>query len=174
MNSLAKRLTFTAVFAALCCVSTMLISIPLPYGYFNTGDVFVLLSGWFLGPLYGGVAAALGSALADLLSPYALYAPATFFIKGFDAALAWLVAWSVKKALTKETLDFITRIASAIAGELLMVLGYFLFESVLYGLAGGVATLVGNSMQGICCGVIAVLLFAALYPIPSVRKFFDL
>lgn len=174
MKSLAKRLAFTAVFAALCCVSTLLISVPLPYGYFNTGDVFVLLSGWFLGPLYGSVAAALGSALADLFSGYALYAPVTFFIKGLDASLAWLVAWAVKKVCTKDTLDFIARIFGALAGELLMIFGYFLFESVLYGFAGGVATLVGNSLQGLCCSVLAVLLFASLYPIQAVRKFFDL
>ena len=43
--SIAKRLTFTALFAALCCVATVIITIPLPAsGYFNTGDVFVLLS----------------------------------------------------------------------------------------------------------------------------------
>lgn len=51
--SVAKRLAFSAVFAALCCVATVVIVVPLPYGYFNLGDVFVLLAGWCLGPLYG-------------------------------------------------------------------------------------------------------------------------
>ena len=174
MKSMAKKLAFAALFAALCCVSTLIIIIPLPNGYFNTGDVFVLLSGWFLGPLYGAVAAAVGSALADLWSGFALYAPATFLIKGSNAALAWLIAACVKKLVKKGSLDCIPRIAGALTGEAVMVLGYFLFESVLYGFAGGVAALVGNTLQGICCGVVAVALFSAIYPVQSVRNLFPL
>ncbi len=174
MNSLTKKLAFCALFAALCCVSTLLVTVPLPNGYFNTGDVFVLLSGWCLGPLYGAVAAAVGSALADVWSGFALYAPATFFIKGLNAALAWLVAFFMKKLIKKDSLDFISRIVSAIAGETVMVLGYFLFEAVLYGVAGGAVALVGNTLQGVCCGALAVILFFALYPIKSVRNLFDL
>ncbi len=174
MKSLTKKLAFAALFAALCCVSTLIITVPLPNGYFNTGDVFVLLSGWCLGPLYGAAAAAVGSALADLWSGFALYAPATFVIKGLNAALAWLVACSIKKLMKKDSLDFLSRIVGAIAGETVMVLGYFLFEIVLYGFAGGTAALVGNVLQGVCCGTLAVLLFSALYPIKSVRNLFSL
>lgn len=174
MNSLTKRLTFTAVFAALCCVSTLIIIVPLPNGYLNLGDVFVLLSGWFLGPLYGAVAASVGSALADVWSGFALYAPATFFIKGIDAALAWLIAFLLKKYIRKNSLDFIARAAGAFLGEAVMVLGYFLFETVLYGLAGGAAALLGNMLQGVCCGVVAVALFAALYSVKTVRNLFPI
>ena len=175
MKSLSKKLAFAALFAALCCVSTLLIiPVPLPNGYFNMGDVFVLLSGWCLGPLYGAVAAAVGSALADLWNGFALYAPATFLIKGLNAALAWLVACSIKKLIQKDSLDFISRIAGAIAGETVMVLGYFLFEAVLYGVAGGALALVGNTLQGVCCGSLAVILFSELYPIKTVRNLFNL
>ena len=90
--SLSKRLVFTALFAALCTVGTVVISIPLPFGYFNLGDVFVLLSAWLLGPLYGSIAAAVGSALADILLGFPVYAPATFLIKGIDALVAYTVA----------------------------------------------------------------------------------
>ena len=174
MNTLTKKLAFCALFATLCCVSTLIVTVPLPNGYFNTGDVFVLLSGWCLGPLYGAVAAAVGSALADLWSGFALYAPATFLIKGLNAALAWLVAYSIKKVIKKDSLDFLSRIVGAIAGETVMVLGYFLFETALYSFAGGAAALVGNALQGVCCGTLAVVLFSALYPIKSVRNLFSL
>lgn len=174
MKSLAKKSAFCALFATLCCVSTLIVTIPLPNGYFNVGDVFVLLSGWFLGPIYGALAAAVGSALADLWSGFALYAPATFFIKGLNAALAWLVAFFIKKLLKKDSFDFIPRIAGAIAGETVMVLGYFLFEALLYGVAGGALALVGNAFQGVCCAALAVALFSALYPIKTVRNLFSL
>lgn len=170
--SLAKRLVFTAAFAALCLISTLLIAIPLPNGYFNTGDVFVLLSGWCLGPLYGGAAAAIGSALADVCGGFALYAPVTFIVKGGDAVLAWLVCSLMKKAIKKPALDFLSRTFAAIIGEAFMVLGYFTFESALYGFAGGALALLGNTMQGVCCGAIAVLVFSMLYHVPTVKNLF--
>ena len=75
--------------AALTCVATIVIKIPSPLnGYINLGDCIVLLSGWLLSPVYGFFAAGLGSALADLFSGYAAYAPATFLIKGLMALIA--------------------------------------------------------------------------------------
>ena len=57
--------------AALVCVATMVIKIPSPLnGYINLGDCIVLLSGWLLSPVYGFMAAGLGSALADLFAGY--------------------------------------------------------------------------------------------------------
>ena len=78
-----RKLVYAALFAALTCVMTMIVKIPVPAtgGYVNLGDCVVLLAGWVLGPMYGGAAAGLGSMLADLVSGYPLYAPGTFVIK---------------------------------------------------------------------------------------------
>ena len=57
----------------------------------------MLISAWMLGPLYGGAAAGIGSALADLLSGYAHYVPGTFAIKFLMAAAAALIL----RAMTK-------------------------------------------------------------------------
>lgn len=168
----AQSLAFTALFAALCCVGTLVIVIPLPFGYFNAGDVFVLLAGWCLGPLYGSVAAGIGSALADLISGFPIYAPATFFIKAADALVAYLVWTFIKKLVKKEAFDFFPRLISATIGETLMIVGYFLYESLLYGFAAATGTLMGNGMQGLFCGVCAVTLVSALYPVKPVRSFF--
>lgn len=170
--SLSKRIAFTAVFAALCCVCT-LFSVPLPNGYFNPGDVFVLLSGWCLGPIYGFFAAAVGSALSDVILAYAIYAPATFFVKGLDAILAYFV-WSALKKSIKN--DLTARSLAALVGETLMVLGYFLFESALSGsfAASAVASIPGNALQGVCCAVCAVGLVLVLSRIKAVRQFFPL
>ncbi len=171
----AKQISFAAAFAALCCVSTMLITVPLPAsGYFNTGDVFVLLSAWFLGPFYGSFAAAVGSALADVFCGFPLYAPATFFIKGLDAFVAYLVWAFLKKLVKKDALDFLTRTVGAIFGELVMLFGYFAYECMLYGVFGATPNLLGNTLQGVCCLILAVSLCSALYPIKPVRRFFPL
>ena len=74
-----RKLVLAALFTALCTIMTLVIQVPSPMqGYVNLGDCAVLLSAWILGPVYGGVAAGVGSMLADLLSGYAHYAPGTF------------------------------------------------------------------------------------------------
>ena len=171
--SLSQNLAFTALFAALCCVGTLAITVPLPFGYFNAGDIFVLAAGWCLGPLYGSVAAGIGSALADVIAGFPVYAPATFLIKAVDALTAYLVWAILKKVMNKENLDFLIRIPSAIAGECVMVGGYFLYEWLLYGFAAATGTLFGNTLQGVFCGVSAILLISALYRVKADRNLFE-
>ena len=62
-----KKVVFSAMFAALICVATMIIRIPTIGGYLNLGDCVVLLSGWVLGPAFGFCAAG----IAKLFRPSA-------------------------------------------------------------------------------------------------------
>lgn len=169
----AKNLAFMAVFASLTCVCTLVVQIPLPAGgYFNVGDVFVFLTAWCLGPLYGAIASGVGGALADLVSGYAIYAPATLIVKAFVAVIAYLVWSFLKKYIKKDTLDFVPRCLSSMVGELLMVAGYFFYDAALYGFAGAASGVVGNVLQGVCCSVLAVVLVVALCKIKSVKEYF--
>lgn len=169
--SLSKQLALTAVFAALCLIGTIVITIPLPFGFFNLGDVFVLLAGWCLGPLYGSVAAAVGSSLADIIAGFPIYAPFTFFIKGFEAFTAYMVWFLLKKAIRKEKLDVIPRLFSAFIGESVMVIGYFGYECLLYGINGALAAVLGNIFQGVFGLILATLFALALHSIKSLSKF---
>ena len=154
-----KRIVMAALIAALVCVATMIIKIPSPLqGYLNLGDGIVLIAGWMLSPAYGFLAAALGSALADILSGYFVYAPATFVIKGVMA----LLAICVFKLLNKKTNDLLSRIISGIAAETLMVLGYFVFEGFLYGFVPSLVNIPANAVQGVAgilLGVILIKIF---------------
>lgn len=170
--SFSKQLAFTALFAALCCVGTVVIAIPLPNGYFNVGDVFVLLSAWCLGPLYGSLAAGLGSALADIISGFAIYAPATLFIKALDGFVAYMVYSFLKKFLKNDGIDFVARILSALAGELCMTLGYFLFECALYGVGAAAVSVPGNSLQGLLCLIGGTAIVSILYHVKTFAEFF--
>lgn len=170
--SLSRKLAFTALFACLCLVGTVVIAIPLPFGYFNVGDVFVLLSAWCLGPLYGSAAAAVGSALADIVSGFPIYAPATFLIKGIDALIAYM-AWSLlKKAVRNEKLDILPRLCGALLGETFMIGGYFLYDGILYGFAAAAGSLLGNTLQGVFCLTCAVALISLLGHIQSMKRLF--
>ena len=168
----AKKISFAALFSALCCIGTLVIVIPLPNGYFNVGDVFVLLAGWCLGPIYGAIAAAIGTALADVISGFTLYALPTFFIKGIEALLAYFVWRLLSKILKNAKWNFIARGASALIGGVWMAFGYFLFESVLYGFGGAAVSVIGNLTQAICCAICAFLLVSALQPIKGVKTLF--
>lgn len=175
MASLSKKLAFTAVMAALCTVATYALAFPFPsgIGYFNVGDVVVLLSGWLLGPIYGALAAGIGSALADLFLGFVPYMPATFLVKGCVAVVGWVLYALCKKLIRKDGVDFLPRAISGLVAELVMVFGYFAFEAVVLGLGvGAFASVAGNLLQGLCGCIGAVVVMSSLYPLPAVRKLF--
>ena len=155
MNKKTKQLVMAALMAALTCVATMVIMIPSPLkGYLNLGDCLVLTSGWMLPPMYGFLAAGLGSALADVFSGYMIYAPATFVIKGLMA----LIACYGFQLLQKKISSLISRIVSGAAAEIMMVLGYFVFEGFMYGFVPSAANIPANAVQGIAGLIIGVVL----------------
>ena len=156
-----RLLCFASLFAALACVGTF-ISIPLPIGYFNLGDIFVLTGAFLLGPLWGAAAAGIGSALADIFMGFAIYAPATFVIKALVAAVAALLVALCRKTVKSEKLLVLLWLACALIAECVMVGGYFAYEALFlgYGL-GAAASLVGNLMQGLC-GAIGAFIICSL------------
>ena len=154
-----KKLVTAALMAALCCVATLLITIPSPLkGYLNLGDSLVLLSAWILSPAYGFLAAGLGSALADLISGYAIYAPATFLIKGLMA----VIAHKGFQLLRKRFSPLPSRILSGAAAEVTMVLGYFVFEGFLYGFLPSAVNIPANSVQAVVGLCLATALIKTL------------
>ena len=141
----------------------MLIQLPTPTkGYMNLGDAMVLLSGWMLGPLYGGLAAAVGSMLADIFSGYFLYAPATFLIKGAMA----LLGYGVSRLLQAKSKKYmvLSYAVSGIVAETVMIFGYFFFEATVagYGFAGAWIGVPNNLMQAILGVVLGTLLMTVM------------
>ena len=155
MNTKTKKIVMAALMAALACVATMIIKIPSPLkGYLNLGDCIVLTAGWLLSPTYGFLAAGLGSALADVFSGYVTYAPATFIITGLMA----LIAFYGFKLLNKKIGNLPSRIISGIVAEIVMILGYFVFEGFLYGFIPSAVNIPANGVQGIAGLIIGVIL----------------
>lgn len=159
-----KSLVSAALFAAVICVATYIVQIPLPAtgGYVNLGDCFVLTAGMMLGAGYGAMAAGLGSALADMLAGYMQYAPATFIIKALMAVAAYYIYILLGK-LFKHKHKTVAKAIAVIIAEAIMVLGYFGYESVIlgYGIAAA-GSIWGNISQGVMGAVAAVALVTAL------------
>ncbi|MBE5730345.1 MAG: ECF transporter S component [Clostridiales bacterium] len=158
-GSTTRQLVMAALLAALTCVATMVIAIPSPLkGYLNLGDCVVLLSGWMLSPLYGFLAAGIGSGLADLFAGYVVYAPATFVIKGLMA----LIAYYGFKLLRNKAGNLLAYIISGVVAEVVMVLGYFLFEGFLYGFIPSLVNIPANAVQGVAGIILGCILIKVL------------
>ena len=140
-----RKLTFTALFAAVTCLCTVVFIIPLPFGYVNMGDVTVLLSAVLLGPFAGAVSAGLGSALADIFAGFGVYAPATLVIKALMAVVCY---YAVRSLCAVGLPKILAHILAALLAETVMVFGYFAYESFLYGVAGAAGSIPWNAMQG--------------------------
>ncbi len=155
MKNKAQKIVVASLLAALICVATMIIKIPTPLkGYVNAGDGFILLGASMLSPAFSFLAAAIGSALADILSGYTSYALATFVIKGLMGLSTTLILAYLKKKNSKGIL----KIIPAILAEVIMVLGYFVFEGFLYGFGPSAVNIIPNVLQGVAGIVIGLAL----------------
>lgn len=151
-----KKVVISAMLASLTCVATMIIKVPTPLqGYANLGDCIVLLSSFLLPVSYGFCAAAIGSALADVLSGYAMYAPISFLIKGLMVIVACFLYKQFIKNGQKKLLG---KIISCFVAEVVMVAGYFVFEGFLYGFGAALVNIPANAVQGVAGLVMGVLL----------------
>lgn len=162
-----KRLVTAALMAALTCISTMVIPIPLPGGGFiHPGDSFVLLSGILLGPFLGGLSAGIGSMLADLLLGYSEYALATLIIKCLAA---------VACALTYKYVRRLRVVFAGIIGSIIVTSGYLIFESFIFGnsFAAAVVNVPLNIIQNIVGIVLSCLILPLLLKVPQIKSMLD-
>lgn len=161
-----RALVYSALFAAMCCVTTLVPHIPTPLGgYIHAGDALVILSAFALGPVWGALAAGLGSALADVIVGAAIYAPGTFVIKALMALVAGLILKG--KVFKRPSVNALT---ASFAAELLMVCGYFVYEYWILGYGPGViANVPMNAIQGLFGALAGSALFLAL-PIEKLIK----
>ena len=164
-----KKIVLCSMLAALCCLSSLVVQIPAPLvGYLNLGDCVVLTAAFLLGPWYGALAAGIGSALADLLSGFVQYVPATFVIKGLVAMVAGLLFAALK---SKASRPWLARLVGALLGECIMVVGYFAYEAWVlgYGLAA-ISGMPFNLIQAVLGIVTSLLLCALLLRIPGIER----
>lgn len=148
------KLIVAALLTALVTVATMAFQVPIPAtkGYINLGDTVIFIAALLLGPRYGAIAGGVGSALADLLSPYALWAPFTLVIKGLEGFIVGYVFhhWlSGKNSIGAKAM-------AMLLGGLWMAAGYFAAEVILYGFPAALTELPGNTIQALGSAALAL------------------
>lgn len=178
-----RRLTQTALFAALCFVTFTFIQIkiPVPGGgatSLHVGNAFCVLAALLLGGWYGGLAGAIGMTIADVLDPvYILSAPKTFVLKLCIGLITGLVAHKYAKINSSNDKGYVLKwsiIASAcgLAFNVVFdpIVGYFYKQYILgqpqkvasaLAKLGAVTTLV-NAIVSI---IIVTLIYNALIPV---------
>ncbi|MBQ8830720.1 MAG: ECF transporter S component [Oscillospiraceae bacterium] len=163
-----KKLVLSSIFAAIVCAATAVVSFPLPgRGFANLGDCFVIICGGLIGSWWGFASAAIGSALSDIILGYAVYAPVTFIIKGLMAlAVYYIAAKNGKTSVLKTAL-------SAVAAEIIMIAGYFLFELAVFGAGVAIPDLVGNGMQAVVGAVTGTVLLSVFLKNKKLYSFFE-
>ncbi|MGI6208560.1 MAG: ECF transporter S component [Anaerolineae bacterium] len=154
-NWSASRLVVTGVLTAVVAVLTLLVRVPVAptRGYIHLGDVGVYFAAFAFGPAIGFLAGGLGTGLADVLGGYAHWAPLSFLFHGLQGLVAGYLA--LRGARSGLFLGWLL-------GAIIMIGGYFLAGTVLYGAGPAVTELPANLAQALAGGVIGVPLAAAV------------
>ena len=170
--------SFVATLIAITTITTITIRVPIPAttGYFNLGDIFVILSGLLLGPKGGLLVGAVGSGLADAIG-YPQFIFATAVTKGAEGLVVGLLVGSSADTSPKRALF------AALAGGVVMVAGYFIFEAMIYPALGqyvpllqvtnlgeAIVELVPNTIQAILGAVGGVALWTKTRGFAVVRS----
>ncbi len=167
-----ERLVTMGLMTALVFIGTVLIPIELPIkGFIHIGDSMVYLSAIFLGPIWGAVAAAVGSAIADLILGFVQYAPATFIIKGMDAMVVGFIYHRMKGKEDGAIRKAISFAVAVTVGATIMVSGYFSYEYYLYGFEDAYVNIPANITQALWGGVLAYILLIPFEKLPMGMKY---
>ena len=178
-----KELAMTGVMAALSLVAYLFFRVPFYGGSsFHLGNTFTALTALLLDGVSGGLAGAIGLALADIMAGDPGYAITTFILKFIIGIVCGVFAHKVFKLQDLSAADgvkyYVAVIGSAFSGLLVNVftdpfLGYFR-NRYIFGQEADLASTVAKITSGVTLinsllsTVCAVVLFLAL--VPALRK----
>lgn len=133
---------------------TIVVRIPIPGtgGYMNVGDIAVVFCGLFLGRKYGALAGGVGSAIADLIGGFFIFAPITLVAKSLEGFIAGAIGSSKLRY-------FLMPLAG-----LVMVAVYFISETFMpgMGLAAAASELPFNIVQAFVGAYGGLLVYAGV------------
>ena len=149
-----RTLALTGVMTAIIFILTRAVQVPTPVGgYIHLGDAGVLFTGFAFGPVVGAIAGALGTALADVTSPYAQWAPFTLVIHGLMGLAAGYIV--------RGGGQFWQLVAASLVAGFILIGGYFVAGLVLVGMEAALE--IGPNVSQIIGGaVVAVPLYYAV------------
>ena len=168
-----KKITLTAIFAALIAVMTAFIKVPtgINEGYLHFGDSMIYLAGCLLGP-YGIIAAALGGALADVLAGAAVWAIPTAIIKACNS-VPFIIATAmyVKNKGSHKIIHLSTLLMTVVSG-LITVFGYLIAEGLMYSFPSALTSVPFSIIQATGSAIVFILVGYTLDAV-KIQKYFN-
>lgn len=176
-NAKLMKLTQTAMVGTLCYVAfTFLqIKIPMPGGdatSLHIGNAVCVLGALLLGGWYGGLAGAIGMAIADIMDPvYITVAPKTFVLKLCIGLIVGLVAHRIAKINDSKDKKYIFRwsVLASVAGLGFNIIadpivGYF-YKQYILGQPQEMASVLAkwSAMTTFVNAVVSTILVAVVY-----------
>ena len=150
-----KNLVLTAMFAALVFAATAyILHIPTQNGYIHIGDAFIYMAASILPAPYAVAAGAIGAALSDGLTGYAIWVLPSILIKSATAAV---FTSKHRTILCRRNLLACAAALGLCAG------GYYVAEGILYGnFISALASIPTNILQAVVSIIIYGIIGFAL------------
>ncbi len=145
MKSKIKLITITGIFTAIVYVLTAYLHIPSHQGYIHVGDGFIFFAACLLPLPYAAFVGGMGAMLADCLTGFAMWAPASVIIK-----VATVMFFSSKKGKIINARNLL----ALIPATLLCAGGYYLYEALILSdfrapLVGIIPSLIQSASSGV-------------------------
>lgn len=158
----AKEVALSSVFAAAVAAATIMVSIPVGFGYLNFGEIVIYTAAFLFGGIVGGVAGGVGAAAADIILGWAFYAPITLILKGSEGFLVGKISGNSLKS----------KLMGVGAGAPVMIGGYTLARAYLEGTPAALfQELPIDIIQALVGAAIAIPLTRAVKPkIPELNN----
>ncbi len=149
-----RQLTRYALLSAMIVVISLFFIIPIPAtgGFVNLSDAGIYAVALLFGPQAGLIVGGLSGGLIDLFSGYPQWILFSVIIHG-------LQGYVVGHFMQKNTSYQVIGLA---CGAVILIVGYALATTILYGSAAGVASLLGNVVQSIVGIVLGLPLLKVL------------
>ena len=156
------KVALVAIMTAITVVFTLFVRVPTPTtkGYFNLCDVAIYFCAFSFNPLVAFISAGVGTALADMISGYAQWAPISFIVHGAEGLIVAL--------LLRRNRNAVRKILASTIGVVIVAGGYFLIGgAVLTGFTTASIEVPMNIVQasvGAVIGFAVSLAVAKAYP----------
>lgn len=151
-----KWITYTAVLCALVAATGFVPPIVTPLGRIYWVDGMVLLAAFLMDPLSACIAGGMGSLLYDIFASPLMMLP-SLLIHGLQGAVVSAILHYLfpKRLLNRE---YIRAIVASLAGAVVVVSGYFIYRSIVYGVPTAVTNIPRNIVQEIIGITVAMIL----------------
>lgn len=151
-----KWISYTAMLCALVVVTGFIPPITTPIGRIYWVDGMVLLAAFLMDPLAAFIAGGLGSLIYDIFASPLMMLP-SLLIHGLQGAVVSAILHYLfpKRFLKRE---WILAIVASLAGAVVVVFGYFIYRSIVYGVPAAVTNIPRNIVQEIIGITVAMIL----------------